>query len=158
MSYVNKISVNQSLYDIKDSNFNIEQIIQIQKDIDIINTKLEELENKGVDLSDYYNKTEINNQIQEAIMKVVRVKGILLSIDNLPISNNEIGDMYIIVENEDNNSEYVWTGDNWEYIGQKYKIDLSNYYTKSEIDDIVTNITEGDGNLADGDTLNITCG
>lgn len=156
MSYVNKISVNKSLYDIQDSKFDIEQLIQIQKDINEINIKIEELENKGVDLSDYYNKTEIDNQIQEAIMKVVRLKGILTDISSLPSTDNNVGDMYIVIESDDNNSEYIWTGDKWEYVGQKYTIDLSNYYTKGEVNTLITNIA--DGNLADGDTLNITCG
>lgn len=104
-------------------------------DIDIANVDTE-IENY---LTDYYTKTETDNKIQSVISALGNVfvlKGKVTSVDALPSSNNKTGDIYLVgAESATAFDEYYWTGTLWDYMGvTNPEVDLSNYYTKSEVD------------------------
>lgn len=105
----------------------------------------------SVDLSNYYNKTQTDAAIATAITNlgsVMTLKGIVSSRENLPASNNSVGDVYLVGTTGstiDDFEEFVWTAANkWEYIG-KIGTDMSVYYTKTEtnglLDDKVDKVT-----------------
>ena len=88
----------------------------------------------NADLTNYYNKTEVDNKIIDAMTKAFILKGTVDSTEALPASDNKIGDLYIVTLEEGNAAEYVWTGTSWEYMGQTFTVDLSGYYTSGEVD------------------------
>ena len=59
--------------------------------------------------------------------------------DLLNISNPQSGDTYVVGTPSEENSEYMFIGDEWEKLGPM--LDLSNLYTKPEVDAMFTNIT-----------------
>lgn len=59
--------------------------------------------------------------------------------DLLNISNPQPGDTYVVGIPSEENSEYMFIGDEWEKLGPM--LDLSNLYTKPEVDAMFTNIT-----------------
>ena len=59
--------------------------------------------------------------------------------DLLKISNPQPGDTYVVGTPSEENSEYMFIGDEWEKLGPM--LDLSNLYTKPEVDAMFTNIT-----------------
>ena len=59
--------------------------------------------------------------------------------DLLKISNPQPGDTYVVGTPSEENSEYMFIGDEWEKLGPM--LDLSNLYTKTEVDAMFTNIT-----------------
>lgn len=155
MSYIDKAFIMAKEYDLRDSSVDLSTLLEIKNSIAKMQIEINDIKNSSIDLSGYYNKTEIDNMINTAISKVIRLKGTVNSYEELPTANNEIGDMYIVATDDLNYPEYVWTEKgNWEYLGQTVNIDLSNYYTKEEVDNLISNINL----LKDGDTLNITCG
>lgn len=94
---------------------------------------------------DYYNKEEIN----EKLTSVFKFQGVKTYKSELPTTGQVVGDVWLVIydgdapaEGETNtlpvsNSEYVWTSENkWENLGDDI-VDLTNYYTKEEINDIV---------------------
>ena len=88
----------------------------------------------NADLTNYYNKTEVDNKIIDAMTKAFILKGTVDSVEALPASDNKVGDLYIVTLEEGNAAEYVWTGTSWEYMGQTFTVDLSGYYTSGEVD------------------------
>lgn len=98
------------------------------------------------DLADnYYNKKDIDTKITS----VFKFQGVKTYKDELPTTGQVWGDVWLVIydgntpaEGETNtlpvaNIEYVWTTENkWEPLGDDI-IDLTNYYTKGEVDDIV---------------------
>ena len=60
--------------------------------------------------------------------------------DLLNISNPQPGDTYVVGTPSEENSEYMFIGDEWEKLGPM--LDLSNLYTKPEVDAMFTNITD----------------
>ena len=61
-----------------------------------------------------------------------RFKGSVPTFNDLPKENNEIGDVYDVLDTDDN---YAWTGSKWDKLSST--TDLSNYVTKDEIKDVV---------------------
>lgn len=109
-----------------------------------------------VDLSDYSTTDEMNTAIADAISalgNVLRIKGVVATVDELPASDNNVGDVYFVGtdgDTKDNFAEYVWTESNkWEYVGQIQTTDLSNYYDKTEVD----NLLDKKVDVVDGKTL-----
>lgn len=95
----------------------------------------------NVDLSQYYNKTETDQQISNAVAAlgtVIRVKGRVDNVDALEeIVDAKPGDLYFVgVQDAPEFEEYVYTTESkWEYMGIAAKeTDLSKYYTKEEVD------------------------
>jgi hypothetical protein len=80
-----------------------------------------------VDLSNYYTKEEVDNKISS----VYNFKGSVQTHNDLP-STAENGDVYNII---DTGMNYAWTGTEWDSLG--IDIDLSTYYTKTEVDEII---------------------
>lgn len=77
-------------------------------------------------------------------------------VESLP-SIGEIGTIYLLTkENPTENNmydEYVYTSKGWEYIGGTGSVDLSNYYTKKDVD---TELNTKQNKLIPGDGIDIT--
>ena len=95
--------------------------------------------------SEVYNKEEVENKIDKKLTSVFKFKGVKTYKSELPTTGQAIGDVWLViydgdapVEGEANtlpvsNSEYVWiSGNKWENLGDDI-VDLSNYYTKAEV-------------------------
>lgn len=69
----------------------------------------------------YYDerlKEWVLEQIGESNTNVFNLKGIVSTIDELPIENNKTGDVYLVGPIEDGSyNEYVWLESNWEFLG-----------------------------------------
>lgn len=115
-----------------------------KSDIDSIEDGLGQAIEDAIDgLSEtYYNKTEIDAKITS----VLKFQGIKTYKDELPATGQVVGDVWLVIydsntpaEGETNtlpvaNIEYVWTTENkWEPLGDDI-IDLTNYYTRDEVD------------------------
>ena len=99
---------------------------------------------KAIDLSAYYTKTEteeaISTAVNAALTGVFTIKGRVDTIGDLPMENNKQGDLYLVgLADADNFVEYYWTGTAWDFCGQTVNVDLSGYYTKEEVDNLLTN-------------------
>ena len=85
------------------------------------------------DLSNYYTKSEVDNLI-DAIPKFdIEV------VQNLPVSNISPTTVYLVPSNSESSDiykEYIYVNNNWELIGIQ-KADLSNYYNKTEVDNLL---------------------
>ena len=75
--------------------------------------------------STYATKTELSQQVAS----VYKVKGSVATESALPQEGNTTGDVYNV---ETDGSNYVWDGTQWDKLGGT--VDLSNYYTKSQVD------------------------
>lgn len=59
------------------------------------------------------------------------------TINDLPPSNNNSGDVYLVgVEDSTEFNEYYWTSTMWDYMGLTTEVDLSNYYNKTDINNL----------------------
>lgn len=103
-----------------------------------IPTKVSELEND----SGYITINDISS--------VYRYKGTVEDVDDLPTENNSEGDVWNVLSTGDN---YAWVNPTDEYDGYWDKlsgsIDLTNYYTKSEVDELVAQSGGGSGGGTD---------
>lgn len=78
----------------------------------------------GYGITDAYTKAEVDGKL----VSVFTYKGSVATVDDLP-SGAKVGDVYNVQSDE---SEYVWDGEEWNNLGGVG--DLSNYYTKSDVD------------------------
>lgn len=62
-------------------------------------------------------------------------KGTKPSADELPQDGNEIGDVWNV---DDTGANYAWTGSEWDKLSET--IDLSNYYTKEEVNNAIKSV------------------
>ena len=83
------------------------------------------------DSNNVYTKSEIDGKLSASM----HFKGTVATVSALPSSGQEIGDMYNVSET---GSNYAWDGNQWDKLSET--IDLSVYYTKSEIDGKVSQI------------------
>ena len=94
-----------------------------------------------IDLTAYYTKSETDAAISSAISSMgtlFKLKGRVDAVSDLPASDNEQGDVYLIgAADASEFEEYYWTGTMWDFMGKTGSIDLSSYYTKSEVDVMV---------------------
>ena len=74
--------------------------------------------------STYATKTELTQQVAS----VYKVKGSVATESALPQEGNTTGDVYNV---ETDGMNYVWDGTQWDKLGGT--VDLSNYYTKSQV-------------------------
>ena len=92
-------------------------------------------------LTDYYTKTETDNAISEAIGNLgtlFRFKGRVDTVNDLPVSDNQQGDVYLVgAEGANEFAEYYWTGTFFDYMGKTTSVDLTDYYKKSEVDNLL---------------------
>jgi hypothetical protein len=95
---------------------------------------------------DYYTKQEINNLINQPInyndllnIPVFYWKNPVNIIADLPTDSNTIGDARIVIEQK---SIHIWTGTSWNIIsgGNSEDNDLTQFYTKSELDEIIVSL------------------
>lgn len=66
---------------------------------------------------------------------IFKVKGSVRTYSDLPRENQEVGDVYNVL---DTGANYVWTQDGWDKLSET--VDLSNYYTKEEVNSLIDNI------------------
>lgn len=94
-------------------------------------------------LSVYYTSEQTDQAINIAISSlgtVFNLKGRVDTVNDLPSSNNKSGDVYLVgSESATEFNEYYWTSTMWDYMGVTTDVDLSNYYNKSEINDLLKN-------------------
>ena len=94
-------------------------------------------------LTNYYTKTETDNAISEAIGNLgtlFRFKGRVDTVNDLPASDNQQGDVYLVgAESASEFAEYYWTGTFFDYMGKTTTISLTEYYKKSEVDNLLNN-------------------
>ena len=103
-----------------------------------VDSKIVEVKTSGtVDLGNYYNKQQIDVRLESLVTEdenkaSVNYKGDTDTVDTLnQIVDPKLGDMYTVTATKDN---YVYSGTEW--IKLSGIVDLSDYYTKSEVDQI----------------------
>lgn len=89
-------------------------------------------EDKAEMLNNYYTKTDVNNLISNL------TGGISLQIvETLPTENIDTNTIYLMLKEEsslnDYYDEYIYINSSWELIGNT-RVDLTNVYTREEID------------------------
>lgn len=92
-------------------------------------------------LASYYTSAQTDSAIASAISaalsSVYSLKGRVDTVNDLPASGNKTGDVYMVGTVESlQKDEYYWTGTAWEFFGRT--IDMSAYYTKSEVDTLLS--------------------
>ena len=97
----------------------------------------------------------VKDAVAEELKKfgsIFDIKGTVASISELPTENNEKGDVYLVGSEEDSDlTEYYWTGSKWDFMGTAVKVDLSDYYTKTEVNDLLETC------IKSSDTLVLNC-
>ena len=84
-----------------------------------------------------YNKSEIDNKIASIVTTTFEV------VDELP-EQGESNVIYLVPNEQsaDNEyEEYIWVNNKWELIGTT-KVDLTPYYTSSQVDDLINPISD----------------
>lgn len=100
--------------------------LTLQEIENIYAKKATTLEEYGI--NDAYTKSEIDTKIGS----VYKVKGSVDTYNDLPTINRTIGDVWNVL---DTGSNFVWDGNNWDKLSET--IDLSEYYTKIETDNLL---------------------
>lgn len=100
-----------------------------------------------LDLSAYAKKTDLAS--------VLEWKGVVATVSALPTkgSGAKKGDVYHVTEKS---AEYAFDGENWQELGSE--IDLTVFYTKTEIDDKVDDLNTAIGKKVDALTTKPTAG
>ena len=106
----------------------IEDVEELGNEIDVITKDL--ADNYYTKL-DTYNRTEIDGLVSG----VFHFEGTAESYETLPTTGNVKGDVYQV-----DDKEYAWNGKAWVELG--YVVDLSGYYTKTEIDTEVKKVQD----------------
>ena len=88
--------------------------------------------------------------VNDKISTVYKFKGSVENYSNLPTSDNQIGDVWDIINADPDNNikagdNVVWTGTQWDNLGGI--VDLSNYYTKNEINNTIDSINQSISNI-----------
>lgn len=135
-----------------------------------IPTKVSQVENdKGFitkavdDLTNYYTKattytkTEVNNLISRIPKFSIEV------VESLPSENISTTTIYLVPSSESSEKnmyeEYIYVNNVWEIIGtQKIEIDLSEYYKKTEVDKMISDIKEYADEIKYNITINYVTG
>ena len=104
--------------------------------VDKANSALQNIVAEGVvSISDGVATFDFSNFAKKSeIASVFSFKGAKASMEELP-SDAKVGDVYLVGD-----KEYVFVEGRWEELG--YPIDLSNYYTKDEIDSKLQNLQD----------------
>lgn len=103
-----------------------------------------------VDLKDYYTKSEMDQQIQKledkiedelkaSVATALDYKGTKDTYEELPTKGNKKGDVWNVVAAHGTTpagTNYAWDGAAWDPLGGT--IDLSGYYTKSQVDGAIS--------------------
>lgn len=91
-------------------------------------------------LGNYYNKTETDSKIAQAVAAASHLKYQI--VESLPDADQDANTVYLVAKDDaaagqDAYIEYMWINDNWEIIGDT-SVDLTNYYTKAQTDQAIT--------------------
>ena len=93
----------------------------------------------------------LSEKITDLNTYVYKPKGSVQEIQGLPLDNLRIGDVYNVVnpfyiqdQKYPGGTNVVWTGEQWDPLGGT--VDFSDYYTKEEVNDINTDITDAINN------------
>lgn len=91
-------------------------------------------------LGNYYNKTETDSKIAQAVAAASHLKYQI--VESLPDADQDANTVYLVAKDgaaagQDAYIEYMWINDNWEIIGDT-SVDLTNYYTKAQTDQAIT--------------------
>ena len=87
------------------------------------------------ELSNYYNKQEVDNLISTIPKFAIEV------VSQLPTRDISETTVYLVPsqsEEDDFYKEYIYVNNDWELLGIQ-KVDLNNYYDKSEINSLLSN-------------------
>lgn len=122
-----------------------EAIDEIENNIDTIGLEIDNLDANKVPTTRKINNKQLNQDITLSpsdigIGNVFKLKGSVSTIEDLPSTGNEIGDVYYVETEE---VGYIWLEKSgtlqWEQLG--LPIDLSNYYNKTETDNLINGIS-----------------
>ena len=132
-------------------------MVDVKEDYDsfiLVDGEYQQLNNSQViintvDLTDYYTKNEINEKIAQLDFSF----DLCTVVDELPTGNIDENRLYLILNNDSSEHNkfdvYIHVNDDWERIDTvelnltDYVLgeDLDNYYTKSEIDSLIGDIS-----------------
>lgn len=123
---MNYEELSKSIYNTR---LNITNLQNTKADKTEIPTKVSQLEyDVELDLSDYYTKQEVNNQLSSIPKFSIEV------VAELPTENISNTTVYLVQSTggtEDDFAEYIYINGEWELLGHA-KADLKNYYSKAE--------------------------
>ena len=128
--------------------------------IDTANAKLVEIDNLNIEAEKVGNTTTITITKKDGTEETVEINdgeqgpqgepGVpgaikYLIVQQLPTTDIQTDTMYLVAKGDpkttDLYDEYIYANGGWELIGEKQiQIDLSNYYTKTEVDNIVSDL------------------
>lgn len=105
---------------------------------DIANLNIPKNTSDLINDSDFTNKEYVDEAIENSLSQITSFKYEV--VENLPIQDISTSTIYLKLseksENENVYDEFIYVNNSWELIGTT-KIDLSNYYTKEESDNIL---------------------
>lgn len=105
----------------------IEEVETLRSELEDADKALQEdIDAVAKDLADnYYTKTEVytKSEVDGKVAGLFHFKGV---VEELPETGTDVGEVYQIGD-----AEYAWNGTEWVKLG--YAIDLSAYYTKTEV-------------------------
>lgn len=113
--------------------------------INQLKTEVDNLKNNTVgkdttELENYYTKdqTYTKDEVNSKVTGVYKYKGSVQTYADLPTQNNQEGDVYNVIQAYQEypaGTNFAWTAQNtWDALGGS--IDLSDYYTKEQVDDV----------------------
>ena len=106
----------------------IEEVETLRSELEDADKALQEdIDAVAKDLADnYYTKTEVytKSEVDGKVAGLFHFKGV---VEELPETGTDVGEVYQIGD-----AEYAWNGTEWVKLG--YALDLSAYYTKTEVD------------------------
>lgn len=137
---VDSLETNQSLQE-QSINQNITDINNLNVNINAINETILSIKN---DLKNYYSMSETYSQqeINELLSSIPKFT--IKKVDSLPSENISATTVYLIPSETNANDifeEYIFVDNKWERLGTQ-KIDFSNFYTKSEVDKKINDLSE----------------
>ena len=105
----------------------IEEVETLRSELEDADKALQEdIDAVAKDLADnYYTKTEVytKSEVDGKVAGLFHFKGV---VEELPETGTDVGEVYQIGD-----AEYAWNGTEWVKLG--YSLDLSAYYTKTEV-------------------------
>lgn len=109
-------------------------ITQTQSQVNSLREEVSSIDDTVAEISTEYVKTTVFNayktEVNQKIASVYTVKGSVASYSILlSLIGCKVGDVYNVL---DTGANYVYTNDGWDKLSET--VDLSNYYTKNEVD------------------------
>ena len=99
-------------------------------------------ETKKVTISKLGDILATKNYVNEIIGDIGSTGFTPIIVETLPTSNISTSTIYLVLNEQQGNEniydEYIYINNKWEIVGST-AVDLSNYYTKNEVDDMISN-------------------